>query len=178
MTQPTPDDSSQEFLELMLKSQRPLRNYLFSLHPRAQDLDDLMQETARTLWKEFHRYDREREFLPWAMRIGYFEVLRLRKKHSRDRLVFSDELFELLADEPVTETDADRARGALEHCLADLTPRAKEVLMARYTGGESVSDLATRQKSSVHSLYRLLEKSRTTLVTCVRRHLYLDTPPA
>jgi len=177
MTNPHPDERSGEFLSYMLKSQRAVRNYLFSLHPRAQDLDDLLQETALTLWREFDKFDRGREFLPWALRIAYFEVLRFRKKQSRDRLVFSEEFLELLDAEAEVAAPAQPALRALEVCLAKLDARSHEVLMARYSEGGTVAELAARRRDSVHRLYRLLERARLSVVTCVRRQLHLGGNP-
>src|SRR5436189_5016499 len=99
MAPATPNDSSSEFLRHILQSQQDLRNHIHYLHPYPQDLDDLMQETSLKLWQEFEDYDPQRPFLPWAMRIAYFQVLRFRKTRSRSRLVFSDELVEMLAEE-------------------------------------------------------------------------------
>jgi RNA polymerase sigma-70 factor (ECF subfamily) len=168
------DDPSGEFLGHMLKSQRALRNYLFSLHPRERDIDDLLQETARTLWKEFGKFDRSREFLPWALRIGYFEVLRFRKKQTRDRLVFSEDLLELLADEEPPDVSENAARRALDACLAKLDAHSREVLMARYDQQQTVAELASERNTSVHRLYRLLDRARASVVTCIRRHLHLE----
>jgi RNA polymerase sigma-70 factor (ECF subfamily) len=177
MSATPPTDLTSEFLGHMLKAQRGIRNYLFSLHPCAQDLDDLMQQTALTLWREFERFDRTREFLPWALRIGYFEVLRLRKQRSRERLVFSDELIELLAAEDLSEAAARPERLALDACLAKLTTHDREVLLACYGKGRSVAELADRHHISIHKLYRQLDRARRLIVTCVRRHLYLGDDP-
>ena len=88
---PQHGDRASDFIPLITGSQRELRNYLFSLHPHPGDLDDLFQETSLKLWEIFDEYDASRPFLPWALRIAYFQVLRFRKKRSRDRLVFSDD---------------------------------------------------------------------------------------
>lgn len=173
MSASSTNDPSAEFLGHILKCQRALRNYLYSLHPRDQDIDDLMQETARTLWKEFERYDRTREFLPWAMRIGYFEVLRLRKKQNRDRLVFSEELVALLADERSSESSNNAAQRALKDCLGKLDLRAREVLMARYGEETTVTELSVKRGTSVHRLYRQLDRTRNLVATCIRRKLHL-----
>jgi RNA polymerase sigma-70 factor (ECF subfamily) len=165
-------DASTRFLGHMLKNQRSIRNYLFSLHPRAQDLDDLVQQTALTLWKGFDRYDTNRDFLPWALRVAYFEVLRMRKKQSRDRLVFSDELLDILALDTPGEPASDPARQALDDCLAKLDTPAREVLLARYSEGSTVNGLAASQRVSVHRLYRMLDSARAALVACVRRQLH------
>lgn len=157
----------------MLKSQRSIRNYIFSLHPCAQDLDDLMQQTALTLWREFEKFDSTREFLPWALRISYFEVLRLRKKHSRDRLVFSEDFIEQIASEFAEEPTAGSHRQALDACLAKLDAKSREVLLARYSEDATVSGLAAKHHISAHRLYRLLDNARASVVACVRRQLFL-----
>ncbi len=172
------NDPSSEFLGHLLRCQRSIRNYIFSLHPHAQDLDDLVQQTALTLWSEFARFDSSREFLPWALRISYFEVLRLRKKQSRDRLVFSEELIDQLATEFAEESSPVPHQLALDTCLAKLDAKSREVLLARYTEHVTVNSLAAKQRVSVHRLYRLLDSARASLVACVRRQLYLtgDSP--
>jgi RNA polymerase sigma-70 factor (ECF subfamily) len=136
-----------------------------------------MQETALKLWREFDRFDRTREFLPWALRIGYFEVLRFRKKQSRDRLVFSEEFLEMLADESQADPQRDDAAEALKTCLAKLDDRSREVLLARYHEDESIAALASRQEVNAHRLYRLLDQARSQVVTCGRRQLYLGDEP-
>lgn len=166
-----PDDRSSGFLTHILQCQQDLRNYLYHLHPYAQDLDDLMQETSLKLWKEFDDFDANRPFLPWAMRIAYFQVLRFRKTRGRDRLVFSDELFELLADEAPTQSQVGQMRAALDDCLGKLTPRAREALLARYAQDTTIAILASERRQSVHVLYRLLNQARAKVTTCVRRHL-------
>ena len=167
-------DPSSDFLGHMLRNQRAIRNYIYSLHPQSQDLDDLVQQTAMTLWREFANYDTTREFLPWALRVSYFEVLRLRKHRSRDRLVFSEEFLEQLADDGAEGADDQTpALQALEACLSKLDARGREVLFARYGSETTVANLAKSKDTSVHGLYRLLEQARASLVTCIRRHLHL-----
>lgn len=166
-------DPSSVFLSHMLRCQRSIRNYIFSLHPHAQDLDDLIQQTALTLWREFENYDASRDFLPWALRVSYFEVLRFRKKQSRDRLVFSDDFVELISNEFCEEVSSDPHRQALDTCLAKLDPKSREVLLARYTENVTVNSLAAKHHTSVHRLYHLLDSARSSLVACVRRHLTL-----
>ena len=96
--------NDEHFVRLLTRHERALYRYVVSLLPAAQEADDVMQDTATVLWKKFSDYDASRPFLPWAMRFAYFEVLKLRRRRGRNRLVFSDELMEKLADEyPVEE---------------------------------------------------------------------------
>lgn len=174
MVPSSPDDRTSGFLSHILQSQQDLRNYLYHLHPHARDLDDLMQETSLKLWQEFEDFDPERPFLPWAMRIAYFQVLRFRKTRSRDRLVFSEELVELLAGEAPVHGQTTVLRTALDDCLGKLTPRAREALLARYDQDSSIATLADERRQSVHALYRVLNQARSQLTTCIRRHMVLD----
>ena len=177
-------DRTSNFLALFMSHQRELRNYLFSLHPQAHDLDDLFQETSLKLWQVFGEYDTARPFLPWAQRIAFFQVLRLRKTRSRDRLVLSDELVELLAEEAPVSVQSDLLRSCLNNCLERLTPRAREVLLARYSQDTNIAVMARDSRQSVHALYRMLDKARSQVVSCLRRQLATEgfpssaTPPA
>lgn len=166
-----PSEQNREFLELLLPHEEALRNFIYSIHPTASDLEDIMQNTAVSLWEKFECFDPSRPFFPWAMRLAYFEVLRFRKKRSRDRLVFSGEVVDILAAEAPEEEFTEPVHQALESCLCQLDGRAREVIQARYGQGTSIADLAEERKESVHRLYRLLEKVRQILVACVRQQL-------
>jgi RNA polymerase sigma-70 factor (ECF subfamily) len=165
------DDRTSGFLALILDSQQDLRNYLFSLHPHAQDLDELFQETSIKLWETFGDYDSQRPFLPWALRIAYFQVLRFRKTRSRDRLVFSSDMIELLAGEAPVARQSDVVSSCLNDCLEKLTPRAREVLLARYSHNTNITEVAAKSRQSVHALYRILNSARSQVTTCLQKQL-------
>jgi RNA polymerase sigma-70 factor (ECF subfamily) len=171
---PGNNERSREYLELLLPHQNAIRSFIYSIHPQAGDLDDIMQNTAISLWEKFETFDSTREFLPWANRLAYFEVLRHRKKRSRDRLVFSEELVDLLAGEDSRGPQGEPLLLALEGCVSRLDARIREVVEARYASGHSIADLAKVTGESVHRLYRQLEKAREMLVSCVRRRLAED----
>lgn len=69
-----------------------------------------MQEASVVMWRKLGQLESADGFLPWAKVIVRFESLRLRREHARDRHLFSDEVFELLADESanVPETQWER----------------------------------------------------------------------
>ena len=48
--------------------------------------------------------------MKWACVIARFESLAYRRKMARDRLVFREDVLELMADEGVEEIDSRRAR--------------------------------------------------------------------
>jgi hypothetical protein len=59
--------------------------------------------------------------LPWAYGFAYQRVLAFRKTRSRSRLVFNDEVLELISDVYIGDTiSADVRLGALKQCLEKL----------------------------------------------------------
>ena len=163
--------SSRDFLACLLPNQHAIRNFIYSIHPVAGDLDDIMQDIAVSLWEKFDTFDHDRKFLPWAMRLAYFEVLRFRKKRSRELLVFSPELVDVLAAESSDTVISEAAHLALDSCLCRLDPRSRALIEARYGRGTSITQLATTRQESVHRLYRMLERVRSMLVSCVHQKL-------
>ena len=131
-----------------------------------------MQDTATILWKKFSDYDTSRPFLPWAMRFAYFEVLKLRRKKGRNRLVFSDELMEKLADEyPIEEPLLTSRRKALDICLNRLTDTDRQLIRDRYSTGRTIQNLAASLGRAPHKLYYSLEKVRAGLMNCIEKRL-------
>jgi RNA polymerase sigma-70 factor (ECF subfamily) len=159
------------FLELLLPSQNAIRSFIFSIHPRSGDLDDIMQNTTIMLWEKFETFDRSRDFLPWAKRLAYFEVLKHRKRCSRDRLVFSEDFVDYLACDDGPSIPGEALMRALEGCVSRLDSGVRSVVEARYASGLSIADLARKSGQSVHRLYRQLEKARELLVSCVRHRM-------
>lgn len=168
----TSPDASQLFVSLMMRHERALYRYIYSLLPSATDVDDVMQETALVLWKKFEEYDQTRDFEPWAIRVAYFQVLSWRKKVQRSRLVFSDELVELLGQEETFGSDPWKQKAELlDLCLQKLSREDREVIDARYTRNITLMELAKQRKESVHKLYKALDHMRGSLLQCVRQHL-------
>ena len=64
------DDSNaaqQQFLSLFLRSEREIFRYVAALVPNLADVDDIVQQTAISLWEKFDAYDPARPFTPWGM---------------------------------------------------------------------------------------------------------------
>ncbi|MCP5538501.1 MAG: sigma-70 family RNA polymerase sigma factor [Akkermansiaceae bacterium] len=168
------DDTEARFAYLMMESRDALYRYLFSLHPVADEVDDLLQETAMTLWKKIGEYDSSRDFLPWALRVAYFEVLRWRKHMRKRRFVLSEELVEQLSATSLAtpQEEMERARHhALQDCLAKLPGKYRQVVEQRYQTKGTLKDLAAKLGITSHRIYHRLEYARETLASCIERNL-------
>src|SRR5262245_66285386 len=114
-----------------------------TLLPRRDDAEEVLQRTATVLWEKFGEYDREREFLPWALRVAYFEVLNFRKQIARDRLVFREDVMEMLAEARQSQVaQLEAQRRALALCLGELSEQDQALLRRRYADSEPVAPTA------------------------------------
>jgi RNA polymerase sigma-70 factor (ECF subfamily) len=169
------DPAGSEFARLLVRFDRPLLRYIMTFVPRRDDAEEVLQRTATVIWEKFEEFDRQREFLPWALRIAYFEVLNFRKQIARDRLVFREEVIERLAETRDTlATQLDAQRRALRHCLGELSADDQTLLKRRYGDSETVAALADERGKTAKALYRRLDRLRETIARCTQRRIQLE----
>jgi RNA polymerase sigma-70 factor (ECF subfamily) len=91
---------------------------------------------------------------------------------ARDRLVFRDNLLEMMASEYIEELDArQEEHKALEQCLADLPAKQSELVRLAYTPGVKIKDLAEQWGASSASFYMRLNRLRKTLLRCIETRI-------
>ncbi len=166
------DQHHDQFLRLFAEHEPALRTFVRSLLPSLADASDVMQEVAVVLWQKFAEFDGTRDFRKWAFGVARFEVLAFLRDRARDRHVFNDELVGKLADEAAAAEQRHGAqRDALEQCLKKLPEAQRERVLAAYTQGARMDDLATLRGQTPMSLYKWLHRIRQALLECVRRTL-------
>ncbi|MCC9607127.1 sigma-70 family RNA polymerase sigma factor [Blastopirellula sp. JC732] len=174
-----PDPSAEHpdptpFVELIVKHERALSGYIRSMLPRIDDVEEVWQATAIELWEKFDQYDPQREFLPWAQKFAYFEVLKFRRKAARDRMVFSEEVLQAVADTHAASTSKLEARSrALQGCMKKLSADELNLLRTRYETTTTIGMIADQLQTTTKTLYRRLDRIRDRLAQCVRHHAAL-----
>ncbi len=161
-----------EFSQLLLRNDRALLRYIMTFIPRRDDAEEVLQRTAAALWEKFSDYDRTREFLPWAMRFTYFEILNFRKELARSRLIFNaDVLDSLNATRDELHSAIESQRSALRQCLKQLDAAGLALLQRRYCDSESIADLAAESGKTAKAIYRRLDRVRELISQCVAKRL-------
>lgn len=171
--EPRAADADGRFLRMFIQHEAALRAYARVMVPTWDAVDEVIQEASVVMWRKLDQLDAPENFLPWAKVIVRFEALRARRDFARDRLVFSEELLSMLADE-AAETEEDqlaREKQALERCFQRMRPAHRELVLAPYAGGGRVKELAEQSSRSVNSLYKLLGRLRAKLQTCIHEDL-------
>src|SRR5262245_46886104 len=124
------------FVRLLGQNQRRIFLYVMSLVPNWNDAEEIIQETNLVLWREFGQFQLGTNFPAWACKVAFHQVLNWRKRKQRDRLEFSQEFLEAVAEEAGNSADRLEERSqALGGCLDQLPSGHREMLQLRYREG-------------------------------------------
>ena len=129
------------------------------------------------LWRRFKSYDRELEFLPWALGIARNQVRKHWRSMSRDRHVFSYELVSELSEEALgLAGEIGLRQQALEECVGLLSGRQRDLIRRFYGENQSATSIAKIWDRSVHAVYKALKVMRRSLLECVESRLAEENP--
>jgi len=160
------------FLRLFMEHEESLRVFVRSLLFSHDEEREVMQEVAVVLWRKFDAGMDSRAFCRWAFGVARMEALAFRRDRARDRHTFGDEVFELLGQMVLDQSDALEAeRRALGSCLQKLPEEQRQLVQAAYAPGVKMDELAARLGRTAMALYKTLHRIRLTLMDCTRRVL-------
>lgn len=164
-----PAAAQQQFLSLFLRSEREIFRYVAALVPNVADAEDIVQQTALTLWEKFDAYDPAQPFTPWACRFALNKTRQWIERHQRWRALLDGELAEELArrrEELRPELEARLRR--LEGCLARLPEEQRALVEGYYYRRQEIADLAGQAGRTVASAYKTLQRIRQMLQACIQ----------
>lgn len=163
-------DTSDEFLELITSCQSRLFGYLYSLLHNMEDTEDVLQQAVLAMWRRFDEYDRSRTFFHWAKQFAKFSVLNHIRAKRRDRVVFSDDLVLLMAEntaEPTDDTFLESYHDALLRCMDRLPAADRDLLELCYFERCSITKAAEKLGRSPQSTCNSLRRIRIALFDCI-----------
>ena len=169
MTEPEREQHD-HFLRLFMEHEESLRVFVRSLLFSHEEEREVMQEVAVVLWRKFDAGMDSQTFCRWAFGVARMEALAFRRDRARDRHVFGDEVFELLAQTVSDHSDRLEAeRRALDTCLQKLAEDHRQLAREAYAPGVKIDQLARQLGRTAMSLYKILHRIRLTLMDCTRR---------
>lgn len=135
------------------------------------DAEDLLQEVAVSLAKDFEKYDSERPFVAWVLGIARNQLLMYYRRQRRDRLVFNEEVMELVQSNLVRAAEAaeDSRREALLECVKSLPDQRRDLLRMRYGREMGIAEIANELSKSATAIRGQLYRIRQLLADCVDR---------
>lgn len=169
---PAERELHQRFLRLFTANELAIRAYVRRMVISPADADDVMQEAAIVLWEKFGEFREGADFKAWAFGVARLKVLSWMRDKGRDRLVLSEDVVELIAEETAREeSQLARQRAALENCASRLIPEQRDLLMAAYQPEARIQEVAARSGRTTAGFYQWLHRMRQLLLDCVRREL-------
>jgi RNA polymerase sigma-70 factor (ECF subfamily) len=144
---------------------------MMMLHNRGA-AEDVLQETAATMWEKFDHFQEGENFAAWAIAIARnkaFEYLRSNKKM---KMLFSEDCYQQLY-EAASDSSADfQARlSALDHCIGTLEDEQRHLLQLRYQNNVPVKEISQMVGSSSRFVYKKLVSIFELMRVCIQRRL-------
>src|SRR5438067_4987309 len=131
-----PHDESEyrkRLVALMTRHQRQIFSYIYVLVPNRTNAEDLLQETSLVICEKFNEFREGTDFVAWACQIAYWRVRYSRQKFARSKVVFDQQIVDVLAQTAGTMAEEiDERHEALGQCLQRLHPRDRQLLLRRY----------------------------------------------
>lgn len=160
------------FIKLYLANERRIYGFVRALVPNWSDIDDIIQETAAILWSKFDHFEKGTDFSAWALKIARYQILNYYKTQRKNKLYFSEEMIEVLAEKSLTKNpNIDERLSILKKCLQKLKSYELSLIQMRYEPGSSTKRVAEQTGKELHFLYRLFNKIHAKLLLCIRQTL-------
>jgi len=179
MTEPSINDPkkweiSPEFLLSVTEAQSRLYGFLLKRLGDQEQAHEVLQEVNLVICKRGEEFVVGTNFMAWAFSIARFQLMAYRKRVSRDRLVFPEDLaaaLDKLDSQSFSEESDQNRHIALNDCLKELSSSRRELLLKRYAESTSVKAIAADMNRTANSVSLLLHRIREQLMECIQRKL-------
>jgi RNA polymerase sigma-70 factor (ECF subfamily) len=167
-------DSNMEdiFVNLVVEHQMELRAFVVSMMPGSADVDDVMQEANKVLWKKRGEFEIGTSFKAWMFSVAKFQVMAAWRdqKRRKEWAVPETVLIQLIDEATATATEESVPRHEVLHeCLGRLRPADRSLILRRYFDERSVLEVSAEVERNADSVKMSLRRIRVILGMCVRQ---------
>ena len=166
---------SEEFILELTQSQQRLFGFLFKRLADREQAREVLQRTNLVLCRKAADFELGTNFKAWAMTVANYEVMAFRKTQVRERLVFTDEVFAMIAPEDDEKSPDQSVRQVhLSHCLQGMSLQNRELLDWRYQGERTLDKIAEEIGSTIGAVKVKLHRLRRQLLGCIQNRMQED----
>ncbi len=156
------------FERLVLVHQAPVRAFFAVRLPNANEVEDLAQDVFVIAHRKMGGFTAEGPFGAWLRGIATNVLRNHRRKFRPLPIGGNEELQGILDGSLAPEADGESAVfGALQECLEQVDGPTRQVLVARYVGGETVREIERRTGRGYSALTMQLHRVRSALARCI-----------
>ena len=168
-----------EFEELLKAMQPRLYGFILKRLADQDQARDVLQRTNLVICEKAGDYTPGTSFTAWTFTIARFQLMAWRKSQSRNRLVFSDSVYEQIDEKNERLEDDDDARiDALKDCIKLLKVNESKLLEQRYRQDLPLANIASAMNLSLDAIGMRLSRVRQKLGTCIEQRLQKLNDPS
>jgi RNA polymerase sigma-70 factor (ECF subfamily) len=166
---------SEELTVLWTRAQPVVSAYLAASIRDFHDVEDVLQDTAAAVARDFAKWDRDHAFNAWCIGIAKHKAVDYHRRHARDRHLFDmDVLSKLESAYEVVGPEQSELKGALDQCMKRVQGRARYMLELRYKRDLLPSKIAEKVGMTANAVTVALHRIRHALADCVKKKLGMD----
>lgn len=165
-------DKHRLFFQLYGRCQHYLHGFLFMMVHSESDAEDLLQETAATMWEHFDKFQPGTNFAAWGFKIAKSKAINFIKRNALTRPHLSAHLYERIADlERQEKNDMNGRQDALRRCVKKLKELDRKFLEIHYEQNAGMKKMAEMYGRSTTGIYHTMARIHTALHKCIQRTL-------
>ena len=172
------DRKSAKFFSLYTGIQNRLHSIILVIVHNQSAADDLLQETAATLWEKFDQFKEGTNFSAWAIQIAKNKCFEYLRRNKKTKQLFRNDFYSQAADLAVESTqDLSTRLKALDLCCEKLDARRRALLKLHYSENVSVKELSVQFGQPVSTLYNHIAQTLDWLRFCIKKTLSAQPIP-
>jgi RNA polymerase sigma-70 factor (ECF subfamily) len=165
-------DRSERFAVLWAGTRQAVASYVFSIVRDRHHAEDMLNQIALVMLRRFEEDVHGPYFQKWAIGVARMHILAYRRGLAREKLVFTDEVLDIVGQEFAQMSDElEEYRAALGECFKDLTQRMKQLLELRYYENLMPGEVATKAGVSNAAARMMIRRARILLKECIQKRL-------
>jgi RNA polymerase sigma-70 factor (ECF subfamily) len=160
------------FRVLVERHSRSLFRLAFRMTGRAEDAEDIVQETFIRAYKQLSRFEARANVSTWLYRIAFNCSVDFLRARPRRESATDDEALERLAAAPTGPSMDDLVYAGqigekLQVALGDLSEKERAAFLMRHYHGCSIEEIGTtlgmKTNATKHSIFRAVKKMRVAM---------------
>jgi len=164
--------SQDAFRVLVERHSRSLYRVAYRMTGRAEDAEDVVQETFVRAFRQLSRFEARANFATWLYRIAFnCAIDYMRARPHRESTETSDRLEQISGTSAGAPADdlvfAGEIGGRMQQALAGLSAQERAAFLMRHYEGCSIEEICRalhlRENAAKHSIFRAVRKMRVAL---------------
>lgn len=167
------------FRQLVDRHSRNVYRLAFRMTGRAEDAEDVVQETFVRAYRRLDRFESRANFGTWIYRIGFNCAIDYMRSRPKRESAETDETLERMSASSAPQADdlvfAGEIGTKVQAALQELSPQERAAFLMRHYHGYSIEEICgaldLKSNAAKHSVFRAVKKMRVALRPLLETHL-------